>query len=346
MISADNAPPTAEAAIYSLQGLFLEYPQVQRGLQRLEWTRRFGRNRFGSYDGMLLIGDTRTGKTRLLEAYRDSFGPHVIREKRLVFRPQKVVVVEMPSPCTLKGICLTIFDHFCLSVPSRANTVMLVNETLDLLRTIGTELLALDEAHHMFRYDSRNHLSQVADFVKTILNNRVCTVVLSGMPELAGISASNAQLRERMIFKFALRAYRWSEQAEQLEFRHILDLFEKQLPFAPIGLGSDKGLALRLWSATGGRPGAAASLIKLASIRTLAEDAGTLSINAFAEAYADSQGITEEKSNPFLAACPPSEVSMAETTRWQVDGGGEDWGASGLRKGKGRQPSVSEIFQK
>lgn len=345
MIAADKPPLTIDAAIDSLQGLFLEYPQVQRGLQRLEWTRRFGRNRFGSYDGMQLIGDTRTGKTRLLEEYRDSFGPHVIREKHIVFRPQKVVMIEMPSPCTLKGVCFTIFDHFGLSASSRVNTVVLVNETLDLLRTIGTELLALDEAHHMFRYDSRDHLSQVADFIKTILNNRVCTVVLSGMPELAGISESNAQLRERMIFKFALRAYRWREQADQLEFRHLLDLFEKQLPFAPIGLGSDKNLALRLWSATGGRPGAVASLIKLASIRVLAENVGTLTLEAFAEAYVDSHGITEDQFNPFLVENPPTDVSMAEAVKRQRDDGEEGVGTSGLRKGKGRQPSVSEVFR-
>lgn len=325
----------------SLSGLFLEYPQARRALERLEWTRRFGRNRYGSFDGMLLVGETRTGKTRLLEEFRDGWEAS---DRHAVRRQHQVVLIETPSPCTLKGVCMTILAHFGINVTQRPNTTTLINDTMELLKDVRTEVLVLDEAHHALRKDSRKHLSEVADFIKAILNYRVCAVVLAGMPELKEVTQANAQLRERMVYKVEMRSYRWEVREEQLEFRGILDAFEKQLPFEPIGLGRDRSLALRLWQATGGRPGSIASLLKSASIRALLNNENKLTAEHFGDAFDDArQPDPEWGLNPFERAGVPTGVPAPEEEMAIEEGEAE---LSGLRKGKGKEPTVSEVFRR
>src|SRR5579859_975314 len=207
--------------IDKLMKSFFKYPRVKKVLSRLEWTRVHGKNSYGSYDSMLLTGDTRTGKTRLLEEYRDSFGACVERDSRIVRRPQRVLLIETPRYCTPKGLCFAIYDHFGIEPKEHRSTVPLIFAVMDFLRSIGTEMLILDEVHHMFRQDSLEHASEVADFFKTILNHRVCTLVLCGMPELSGICVSNAQLNERLLFKLSLDPYSWDALTEQHEFRLI-----------------------------------------------------------------------------------------------------------------------------
>lgn len=333
-------PDDINRIIGSLSGLFFEYPQARRALERLEWTRRFGRNSYGSFDGMLLVGETRTGKTRLLEEFRDGWDAS---EQQVVRRRHQVVLIETPSPCTLKGMCTTIMARFGIKISPRTNTATLINDTMDLLKSVGAEVLVLDEAHHALRKDSRKHLSEVADFIKAILNYRVCTVVLAGMPELKEVAHVNAQLRERMIYKVELHSYRWEDQEEQLEFRGILDAFENQLPFEPIGLGRDRSLALSLWQATGGRPGSDASLLKSVTIRALLNKENKLTAAHFSEAYGDAQQQDPQwKVNPFdrggftTGAIEPVDASMDK----------EENTMSGLRKGKGKEPTISEIFRR
>lgn len=327
--------------IDKLMGSFFKYPRVKRVLSRLEWTRIHGRNANGSYDGMLITGDTRTGKTRLLEQYRDSFGPYIDRDKRIVRRPQRVLLIETPRHCTPKGLCFAIYDHFGIEPKERSGTVPLTFAVMDFLRSIGTEVLMLDEVHHMFRQDSLEHASEVADFFKTILNHRVCTLVLCGMPELIRICDSNDQINERLLFKMTLNPYLWDVEDEQHEFRLILDSFEEQLPFKPIKLGANRELAYKIWYATQGRIGSAAALIKSAALRVMIDEGDCLTLEAFAEAYAERQAADALKNNPFIATM--SDL-MAVTPIWQRPPQSE--AKSGLRKGKGRTPKMTETLRK
>ena len=97
-----------ETRLEQLTNVFVDNDQAVRALAKLE--RTWAASRLGRYSVLFLTGHTRTGKTRILAQFASLHPPvrerteHGARTRWPVF-----FLPGVPSPCTARGLCGSIF---------------------------------------------------------------------------------------------------------------------------------------------------------------------------------------------------------------------------------------------
>jgi len=196
-----------------------------------------------------LIGESRTGKSRVLE---ECYIKHPkIRSKERLEVP--ILRVSVQSTPTIKGLA----EQMLYSIGDPLYATGTENIKAIRLRTLignaGTQMIMLDEFQHF--YDKKLHKVSfhVTDWLKILIDDCKVALVVAGLPTCEAVLAQNEQLVGRFLAPINMPRFDWKNSDQRQEFIAILGAFHESLSTQfDLPELDQPAMAFRCYCATGG----------------------------------------------------------------------------------------------
>lgn len=226
-LAASQLPAAVRQAM--VENLLYEYPQfenVTKGISKFHRPVDGGKHGTGWIAG--LLGDSRAGKSFLLQAYAGQFQP-ALEDDGYHF---PVVYIQARADWDLLEFGRQIYTATGASSVPRLSASALNTKAGNRLINHHVELLIIDD--FQFVLEAAPHkMKSFLSLVKHVADLRSCNVLLSGLPQIEGGVVANLQVAGRGGFpKFRLDGHDPSIQEEQLKYRAFLKGVDNRLPFA------------------------------------------------------------------------------------------------------------------
>lgn len=246
-----------------------------------------------------ILGESRTGKTRVLE--------ECCRRRPPIRQPTGLIVpilrVKTPSKPSVKGLVelmlYALGDPLYEKGTENAKTIRL----LKLMRLCKTVMVIIDEFQHF--YDKVSHKVQhhVADWLKILVDDAGVALVVAGLPSCKAVIEQNEQLAGRFLAPLVMPRFDWQLNESREEFIAILGAFHEALtPHFELPDLDSPEMAFRCYYATGGLIGYLTKFLRQLVWNAQDKKQSVLSLadlqNAHDEAVWHGMGFAEELS-PF-----------------------------------------------
>lgn len=209
----------ASQAKRRLRKFFGRFPQVKIAQERLEDLFAY------DCDGeepecLVIIGDTGTGKTTLLE--------HFVASKPRVERPEftevQVLYVEVPAKCSVRMLAAIMLRALGSPFWNRGDEVDRTDQLGTLLKGCKVRMIIIDEVNHLADRGAEKSHYHVGDWIKQLIRSSGLPVVLAGTPAAAILWDTNEQLADRFREQIVLQPL--SMEGNRLrELRSVLGSF-------------------------------------------------------------------------------------------------------------------------
>lgn len=167
---------------------------------------------------ILLLGESRTGKSRVLEIIQQQFPVIRTDEKRKV----PVIRIRVNRKPTVKGLMHQLLYELgdAQIYKSRTEAAMFL-ALITLLRNCEVQALLLDEFQHFL--SARLDITyEVADLFKAIAEDANVTIVLSGLPIGRTIVEGNEQLSGRSARPINIPRFDWKKPKSRNDFLNVI----------------------------------------------------------------------------------------------------------------------------
>src|SRR5271165_2731655 len=164
-----------------------------------------------------LIGPSRTGKSRVLDVCERQH-PKVRREDGMYV---PILRVTTPSKPTVKGLAEVLLEGMGAVDATRGTENERTRRVKYLMRNTGTRMLMIDEFQHFFDKGTKLIMHHVADWLKILVDETRCALVVAGLPSCQTVIDSNEQLAGRFHAPILMPRFSWQdlEQREEMAFR-------------------------------------------------------------------------------------------------------------------------------
>ncbi len=235
----------------------------------------------GIAEGLLIVGQTGSGKSTILEHYESRFP----RREEAGITKIPVLRIRTPDSPSVKSLA----TEFLLALGDLAamrgqTTNEKTRRILHYLRMCEVEQILLDEFQHF--HDSRRvaELRNVADWLKNLFNESGIPIVLAGLPSAVSVLNDHPQLRRRFAAPYHLALFTMESEFEQRTARAILKCIHDLLPL-PCPELHEANLARRFMIASGGCFGYIAAIIDRAVANAPDSQKYELTLDSFATAF-------------------------------------------------------------
>jgi hypothetical protein len=217
-----------------------------------------------------LLGDTRAGKSFVLQDYRNRFTSERINGG--FTRP--VVYVEVLNDMTAHDVASEFHLALGYSSVPKIKTATLMRNDIAELEDHHVELVILDDIDNALTNPKSANNRLILGFIKGILDSRTCNVLCSGRVALHRIISGFNQVEGRGSLPHVfIRPYRWRVQSERIQIRFLLDEIDNRLPFREkAGLG-DEDVAAHFYAISGGLIGRMMNYVREAAYEAMNEGA-------------------------------------------------------------------------
>jgi Bacterial TniB protein len=233
--------------------------------------------------GLFIIGESRTGKSRLIEEFMDAHP--TIRLLEGVEMP--IVKVLVPSKPSVKGLAAEILRALGDPLADKGTEQVMTARLLIFLKFCKVRLLILDEGQHLVDKSSKYTLiHHVSDWLKNLMNQSKVIVVIAGLEYAQTILSQNEQLRGRFANKISMPRFDWREEQSRNEFLGLLAGFNEYMKeqFSLPDL-SQHEVALRFYLASGGLTGYVFNILRK-TVWNVVEDGRTaINLEDFDDGY-------------------------------------------------------------
>ncbi len=250
-----------------------------------------------------LLGPSGSGKSRVLDyvyqRHQPSRGPDGLHIP--------IIRVSVPSKPTIKGLGDLILKDIDKSDERRYTENELTRRIQVLMRNCGTVLLMLDEFQHF--YDKHGHVvwHHVADWLKVLVDNVRCVLVVAGLPECSAVIEQNEQLARRFRAPIRLPRFSWQNDAERDEFIACLETFYEVISeHCGVPRFHEEPWAFRCYCATGGLIGYLKNLLSELLVHSVIQKKTKLDMEDF-----DIALINEVAAKAWRPFC--TDFELAET---------------------------------
>lgn len=262
-------------------------------------------------DCLLLVGNTGSGKTTILETYLESYPRRDTDDGSIV----PVMYTLIPPPASVKGLVTKMLEKLGDPLYEKGSTIVQTIRLHRLLNECKVELIILDEFHHFIDSDSNKVLITLCDWLKSLIVNTKIPVVLFGMPISENIlKVDNWQLSRRFNYRHNLVPFPRDEAGLNL-FRGFLSEIEGQLPLLGKSNLADKSLSERIYYATDGTIGHVMTLIRKGATFAIENNFDRIDLGILYTIYWEnlhSEGKSCKKIDPFLEKNFDIEASYAK----------------------------------
>lgn len=264
---------------FTLQNQIIEHPEFT--LAVMEIARRHKRGKeAGVAESMLLVAQSGTGKSTVLEYYESRF-PRTETNRGTRIPVLRVDTPESPSVKTLaEAILFAMGDPSAAKGTASAKT----NRIIHFFKECGVELLLIDEFQHFYDGRRTSESTRVSDWLKNLINKVGIPVILAGLPRSIAVVNANPQLRRRFGAPHYMKPFGFDNQEERLEFRGILSGIQARLPLPCTDL-SEANMAQRFYFASHGLLDYVIKIIDDAVSRACPDSGEALTQQAFEAAF-------------------------------------------------------------
>ncbi|MHA3104302.1 TniB family NTP-binding protein [Acinetobacter sp. ANC 3791] len=148
--------------------------------------------------GCLLLGAGGVGKSTICKLIKNRYKPHKLIENNM----EKLIVpafyFPVPSPITIKSLAVRMLEE--LGCTDHKGTSEQLNYRLRiLLKECKTQLIMLDEFHHIYNSSAQKNKSSenVANWIKTLADETKISICLVGLPSIQDNLFIDSQLTRR-----------------------------------------------------------------------------------------------------------------------------------------------------
>lgn len=258
-----------------------------------------------------VVGESRTGKSRLLESITKQYPKLRNVEGAIV----PILSIRTPSKPSVKGLVEVMLRE--LGDPlwyKRGSENEKTERLYTLLEQTETHTLIIDEFQHF--YDKVSHKVQhyLSDWLKIFVDRSGLMLIVAGLPDCMAVINQNQQLRGRFMAPIHMPRFDWNDEDARGEFIACLESFQQALSrYEFPDLISDE-MAFRFYCATGGLIGYLAKILHQACLNAQVDDKLIITLADLAQAYEESvwvDGVVFMQ-NPFGNGfdTTPSEYSV------------------------------------
>lgn len=217
--------------------------------------------RVGAFRCALILGESGTGKSKLLEHLASMFPERRVVEG--VIRP--IVMVEMPHHTTPVSILQAILHRLGDPRPDRGNRDEKMRRVGILLKEQGVRLLLLDDFQHLVDKGQDVVLYESAECLKEILITKGVGIVAAGLEDARKVVLSDEQLIRRSPKPILVPRYDWKDDSSQDELVGLLAEMQHRMSAFDLPLLDHPDMALRMYLASGGLLGYIADILAQAT---------------------------------------------------------------------------------
>lgn len=228
-----------------------------------------------------LIGEARTGKSRVLE-HSESKHPKLRLHDGLRV---PIVRVKTPSNPTTKGLAEVMLRAIGDPNPGKGTETNMTARLITLLGVAETKMITVDEFQHFYDKKSHKVMHHVADWLKLVVDESHVVLVVSGLPSCQAVLNQNEQLAGRFMSPIRMPRFDWLNPDLRNEFIAILGAFQEGLAhFDMPQLNSDE-MAFRFYCASGGLIGYVAKILRQAVWNAIDAESKVISLHDFSVAH-------------------------------------------------------------
>jgi hypothetical protein len=316
------------------------HPRVQRGLDLMQDVHDCAFD--GSErTGVMLFGESRSGKTRLMKIYRDQQAVAGDSKGSIVF-------LSLSGATTVDSVVTDLLTAMGDPMPEVGKSHNKTNRLVRLLSEQQVSMLQIDEAQHLIDHRSDKVVHDIADWFKALMNDRneaqprlKLSFVLSGTPGLVRLLKLNSQLRNRFFAPLELQLFSTATDLDLKDLRILLISLERQIGVANNAHLGTSEMAIRFRHASGGCIGVILDLIRQAGKFALNAGRETITIADLADSYDIQIGVTDDVGNSFRAALPTVTQAALQHPEFSSD----RKTVNRRSKARRREPTVGDVLR-
>ncbi len=259
--------------------------------------------------GLFITGESRTGKSRLLEEFALCYPASRLPDGKVV----PILRVEVPAKPTLKGLTSELLAAFGDPASERGSVQDKTRRLIQLIKLCSTRIIIFDEVQHFLDKSHKDTvLHHLTDWLKELLNKTNIVIVIAGLPDAEALFARNEQLRGRFNRTMKLPRFAWEDKSLRDEFVGLLDGFAELLSVKfDIPEIGDEDVAYRFYLATGGLTGYVFNILRQAAWNVIDEERLQIFIEDIDLAYRQVVNqIDQLKVSPFSREFDLKDVSI------------------------------------
>lgn len=282
-LGSATAPAYPLLAGFTLRHTVIEHQIFQEAIREIARIHQRGLSS-NSWEGLLLIAQTGTGKSTLLKYYAEQF-PRYEGDSGVEI---PVLYVSTPESPSVRDLAEAVLDAFGDPAADRGTTRAKTRRIIHFIKRCGVELLLIDEFQH-FADGSIKEAKRVSDWLKLLMDAIKRPVVLAGLPRSMAVVNRNPQLRRRLGAPYYMRPFAYQRPEQRIVFRAVLKkihgLIPAQCECPPL---HSVDLTQRFYYASLGLLDYVIKVVETAVSKTAQRHGGKVTLPALAEAFEES----------------------------------------------------------
>jgi hypothetical protein len=281
-----------------VEATLVPHSAFERALTQLEMAFKYASNQ-SEAQGIAIVGESGTGKTSVLDYYHAQHPSRREADGMLV----PILRVTVPSTPTVKSLAAVMLDGLQAPDSDRGTENERTKQLRELMTRTGVLMVMLDEFQHFYDKKTRRFIYNVADWLKVLIDQVRCTLVVAGLPNCMEVIEGNEQLQRRFLAPVQMPRFDWDQTEQRHEFTAILGAFHEQLStrFRVPALDS-KEMSFRFYCATGGLMSLISKILRHAERKASCTSSKAITLDILDEAHIESvwmSGKSSEVLRPF-----------------------------------------------
>lgn len=289
-----------------LNSIYVAHPDASTILDKIERCHE-SREYSNEPRSMSLTGETGSGKTTLIEQYMLRHPPSETEKKSSVPIFKSIIQPNTSIRDFIGGILKSLIASVSGIREDDVNDELLKG-SLPMVRKrlykyisqAEVKLIILDEFQHLISSNKKKVLNDIADTIKTIINETKVPIILVGTLKANAVFAENPEMSRRFAEKIKLKSFSISTKEDLTTFRTFLAQIDKLLPFENLSKLADKEMAIRFYAASNGYIDDIMRIILEAGYNAISEGHKDISNESLAKAFEITPGENQTaEGNPF-----------------------------------------------
>jgi len=253
-------------AIEQFQKVVIRHPKFEEVVRRMDQNFTCAQQAFDPAP-LAVIGESRTGKTQAIDTFVSKHPKQRLDNGMNV----PVVLVTAPSRPTVKGLAELILENLGDPDPDHGTENARTRRLKVLMKAAQTRMLIIDEFQHFYDKGTKAVIHHVTDWLKILVDDLRCALVVAGLPSCKAVIDQNEQLAGRFQAPVHLSRFQWTKLDEREDFKGILYGFDEELREARFQIPElyQEGMAYRFWTATGGLIGYLTKFLRKAVVNAV-----------------------------------------------------------------------------